>query len=172
LKYIILSFIILFSACSTRFPHKHKYYNSSNIYYNIASKHNINYKTIHAICFTESSENPYTIHVNKGRYRGSYYFKSKYKALSFIKNKLKYSNYDTGMCQINNWWLKRLNIPIEYLLDRDYNIELATKIYKQNLKKCNNNIYCALSLYNTGKKKSKTGILYAKKVLKNRYILY
>jgi len=99
-------------------------------------------------------------------------FRSKYAALKYIKRNLKNSNFDTGYCQINSWWLKRLNINVEKLLDKNYNIDLAVRIYKDNLRICKNDIYCALSMYNTGKKNSSIGKRYANRVLKNRKKLY
>ncbi len=77
-------------------------------------------------------------------------------------------NYDIGICQINKVHLKRLKLDNEELLDRELNIDIAAKIYKYNLGKCNDEIICALSMYNTGYKNSTVGKKYAKKVLKVR----
>jgi len=176
-NFFLLILIIFFSSCSTRFAHSHKIHNYSktsnlSLYKSQSAKHNVNYKTVHAICFTESSESPYVIHVNEGKYSGPHRFKTSRSALNYINRKLQYSNYDTGICQINSWWLNRLNITPSHLLDKKYNIGLAAKIYSDNLKRCKNEIYCALSIYNTGKKKSSIGKKYAHKVLKNRRYLY
>jgi len=81
-------------------------------------------------------------------------------------------NYDIGLCQINSWWLSRLNLKNEDLLDYRLNIFVAAKIYNDNVKLCNGDIYCALSMYNTGKKNSSIGIKYAKKVLAIRQKIY
>ena len=75
-------------------------------------------------------------------------------------------SYDVGICQINNQHLDRFNLDNEDLLDIEHNIEVATKIYKYNINKCKNDIICALSMYNTGKRKSEIGKKYAKKVLR------
>lgn len=77
-------------------------------------------------------------------------------------------SYDIGLCQINNWWLKKLNIKNHELLNPKKNIFVAAKIYNENVKICKGNIYCALSMYNTGKKKSIIGNKYAKRVIKIR----
>lgn len=189
MKYILLIFLIFFSACSTRGPgvYRHSYavvykkpipYKNNQkinyhkhdwIYKTESRKLNVNYKIIRAICFTESSGNPFTIHVNNGKYKGAHRFKSKWAAINFIKKYLKHSSYDSGICQINNYWIKKLHISHKKIFDKKFNIRLASKIYKYNLKKCNNDIRCALSMYNTGKKHSDIGMEYANIVLKNNY---
>jgi soluble lytic murein transglycosylase-like protein len=83
-----------------------------------------------------------------------------------------FANYDIGVCQINKLWLKKMGLDNEDLLDRETNINVAAKIYLNNVRRCKNNIYCALSLYNTGKKNSKIGKKYANKVLKARKKLF
>ena len=174
---------MVFTGCSTRFVKKHNYYSNksnnynssesnSDLYYRIASKYNINYKTLHAICFTESSEEPFVIHVNGGYYSGSHRFSSASQSLNYINRYLGDSNFDIGFCQINNWWINRLNISHSQLLTKSFNIDLAASIYRDNLKRCNNDVNCALSLYNTGKKWSSIGKKYSKRVLLNRSKLY
>ena len=62
-------------------------------------------------------------------------------------------------------YLKKFNIDNEDLLDSETNITIASKIHYLNMVACKQDITCALSLYNTGKKKSIQGLAYAKKVL-------
>ena len=158
-KSFFILLLVFFSACSTRFTKNEIHYDkrisyTNNIYQQVASKYNINYKTMHAICFTESSEREFVINVNNGPYRGHYNFKSKYAALRFIQ-KIKNYSFDTGLCQINNQWLDKFNLEHIDLLNKYINLEVATIIYKKNVQACNNNIVCALSMYNTGKKHHK-----------------
>lgn len=170
---LLILFSILLTGCSTRFSSPQVYYDnlSSGLYKNYGYKYDINYKTLHAICFTESSGKKYEINVNNGPYKGTYNFKFKYKALSFM-NKLKRYNYDTGLCQINNQWLKKFHLNKAALLNKYINIDIAAKIYKENIKTCHDNLFCALSLYNTGHKYSRIGYAYARRVIKNREKLY
>jgi len=178
IKILLFSTIILLiSGCSTRFKHStYKNYSSksdsSNIYIKAAKKHSINPKTLHAICVIESGEHPYAININTGKYKGSKYFKSYSSANNFMDRYLYSSNYDIGYCQINNWWLTRLNLNNEDLLDKYLNVDIAAKIYKDNVKRCKGEIVCALSMYNTGKGNSSIGKKYAKKVLRQRRKLY
>jgi len=146
--------------------------NYLEIYKEKAKLYKIDYKTLRAIAEVESDNIPYVINVNKKekKYEGSHVFKTVKEADEYMdkvleKNKL---NYDIGICQINSWWLKRLKLKNEDLLNPTKNIEISARILKHNLYICNNNLECALSVYNTGKKDSKVGNLYAKKVLKAR----
>lgn len=170
LKYLLLFFIlILISGCSSK--------SINQIFIEKGKKYNVNYKTLYAICKHESNHKTNVINVNKSIFniqKGSHYFTSAFKAnlyMDFILDPL-LLNYDIGICQINKIHLKRLNLDNEDLLDRELNIDIAAKIYKYNLKKCNNRIICALSMYNTGYKNSKIGRAYAKKVLRIRKKLW
>ena len=185
-KYYFLMIILILSGCSTRFVDKYgkvytrhgyenynyvnKKYSSKDklfIYKKYSKKYNLDHRLIRAICFTESSEKEFTLRINTGPQKGSYYFKNKYEVLNKINNNKKYS-YDIGLCQINNWWGKRLSLEDKDILLLKNNIKLASKIMRDNLNVCNGDIKCSLSRYNTGLKKSKKGMLYAKKVLRNK----
>lgn len=172
----ILLIFIIFSGCSTRFKNNpNTNMINKSLYKKISSKYKIDYKILHAICFTESSEDPFVINVNsKGKLKGTHRFKNKHSANSFIRKNLHTSNinYDIGFCQINSWWLLRLNITSYSLLNKEYNLNVAAKIFKDNLIRCKNNVLCALSIYNTGRKNSKIGKKYTALVLKNKRLLY
>lgn len=138
-----------------------------------SKKHNVNPKTIKAICKAESGLRPYVVNVNKSIFdiqRGPHYFDTWIGAntyMDFVLDPLML-NYDVGLCQINKAHLSRMGLDNEDLLDPEKNIDAACKIYKWNVKKCKGDIMCALSMYNTGKAKCKTGYKYANKVLKIR----
>ena len=126
-----------------------------------------------AICKKESNFNPYVINVNKSLFdiqKGPHSFTNWISANAYMDLVLDplFLNYDIGICQINKLHLDRLGLDNEELLNEETNIEVAAKIYKWNLKSCNGNTMCALSMYNTGYKNSSIGKRYAKKVLKNR----
>lgn len=153
--------LISVSGCTIKKP---------NYFVEIARKENVNHKTIRAICEHESGNYDYVVNVNKSRWnwkQGPHYFKNKIAANFFMDIYLKPfgMNYDIGVCQINSQHFKRFNLDNEDLLDRETNIMVAAKIYKANVIACNNEIVCALSLYNTGRKNSTIGKAYAKKVL-------
>ncbi len=163
-----LSTIVLVSGCTIKKP---------RFYVEIAKAENVNYKTIRAICEHESGNYDYVINVNKSRWgwkQGAHYFKNKMAANIFMDVYLKpfNMNYDVGVCQINTIHLKRFNLDNEDLLDKATNIRIASKIYKENVITCKGEIMCALSMYNTGRKKSTIGTAYANKVLKIRSRLY
>ncbi len=184
IKYmLLLVFIILISGCST-----HTHYHSKpikkivkkspvphNVFVKAGRKFGINYKTLRAIAEVESNNNSLTVNVNKGsRYQGGHRFNSITEANTFMDYTLdrEDANYDVGVCQINTWWFDKLNLTNEMLLNPKKNIETAAYIYKYNLSLCNNEINCALSMYNTGKKNSEIGKKYTKKVLLARAKLY
>ncbi len=157
--------IILFVGCSSKSLYQK--------FYDIAKEHNINHKTLIAICKKESNLKPYVINVNKSIFdiqRGPHYFNNSFSAnmyMDFVLDPL-FLNYDIGMCQINKIHLDRFNLDNEDLLDDETNIDIAAKIYKWNVQACNGDIRCALSMYNTGKKDSSIGSIYANKVLRKR----
>ncbi|MEA3553936.1 MAG: transglycosylase SLT domain-containing protein [Campylobacterota bacterium] len=143
------------------------------IFFEKGLKYNVNHKTLYAICKVESNHNENVVNVNKSIFniqQGPHYFNSAFKAnlyMDYILDPL-LLNYDIGICQINKQHLDRLDLDNEDLLDRELNIDTAAKIYKYNLGKCNNEIVCALSMYNTGYKNSTVGRRYAQKVLRIR----
>jgi soluble lytic murein transglycosylase-like protein len=166
IKYLLLfSITILMSACSQK--------SISQIFIEKGKKYNVNFKTLYAICKHESNHKSNVVNVNRSIFnvqRGSHYFSSAFKAnlyMDYVLDPL-LLNYDIGICQINKVHLKRLDLDNEDLLDREINIDTAAKIYKYNLRKCRNEIICALSMYNTGRKNSTIGKRYAKKVLRIR----
>ena len=167
MKQLFLTFllIIFYSGCSSKSLYQK--------FYDIANEHNINHKTLIAICKKESNLKPYVVNVNKSLFniqRGGHYFDTAFGAnmyMDFILDPL-FLNYDIGMCQINKIHLDRFDLDNEDLLDEDTNIEIAAKIYKWNVKACNGDIRCALSMYNTGYKNSTIGKVYASKVLRKR----
>lgn len=166
LKYLnILIFVFIFTGCASKtLNQKFQYY---------AKQERINYKTLMAICKKESGLTNYVVNVNKSILdiqKGPHYFDTYIGANLYMDLVLDplLLNYDVGICQINKIHLDKYDIDNEDLLDEDKNIEIASKIYNWNVRRCNGNIYCALSLYNTGKKNSSIGRTYAKKVLKIR----
>lgn len=161
----IIIIILMMTGCSSK----------KNYFIEASKKYNINYKTLRAIAEVESNNYEYVINVNKNHiFKGPHIFDNYFTANMYMDLVLDptFANYDVGVCQINTFWLDKLGIDNEDLLDRKTNIYIAAKIYKDNLKRCKNNIYCALSMYNTGKKKSKAGYKYAKKVIKARNKLF
>lgn len=161
----ILPFII--SGCSQKEP---DYY-----FKKAGKKHNIDYKIMRSIAEVESNNRDYVINVNGSHlFKGSHYFESSFKANLYMDLVLDitFANYDIGVCQVNKWWLDKFDIDNEDLLDRETNINYATIIFKDNLKVCKEDIRCALSRYNTGKKSSKIGFKYADKVLSAKKRLF
>ena len=140
-------------------------------------RHNINYKTLHAICMKESKMTSNVVNVNSSVFniqQGPHYFDNWFTAnmyMDIILDPLGL-NYDVGICQINKTHLDRNYLDNEDLLDDGTNIDMAAKIYAYNVKACKGNLACALSMYNTGKKSSSIGLRYAKQVIKIRKTLY
>ncbi len=164
-KYIFIITLLVFTGCSRK-P-------LNVIFLEKSQKYNVSHKTLNAICKVESNHNENVINVNKSLFniqQGPHYFSSAFKANLYMDYVLDpiLLNYDIGICQINKQHLKRLNLDNEELLDRELNIDIAAKIYKYNLNKCNNNRTCALSMYNTGYANSTKGKRYAQKVLRAR----
>jgi hypothetical protein len=162
---VFLFLILSFSGCASK--------TTLQIFKEESKRQNINFKTMYSICKKESSLNNNVVNVNKSILdiqRGPHYFKSSFKTnlyMDFVLDPLNL-NYDIGICQINKQHLKKNNLDNEDLLDIRTNVRLATSIYKYNLKKCDFKIICALSMYNTGKRKSSIGFKYANNVLKIR----
>lgn len=165
LKCILAGFGVLFlSGCGM---------SQQELFVHYSKKHNVNHKTMKAICKTESGLRPYAINVNKSLFnvqKGPHYFDTWIGANAYMDLVLDplFLNYDVGLCQINKSHFERMGLDNEDLLDEEKNIEAACKIYSYNVKACDGDLYCALSMYNTGKKHCAAGLQYAQKVLKNR----
>lgn len=157
---LLVLLIIFISGCSSKINH----------FENLSKKENIDTKLIEAICYVESKHTNNVVNVNSSVFniqKGSHYFDSFITANMYMDLVLDpmLLNYDIGICQVNKLHLKKYNLDNEDLLDEETNISIALKILKWNLKKCNFNKVCALSMYNTGYKNSTIGKQYAKRVL-------
>lgn len=163
----ILVLVFIFTGCANK--------ELKEIFIEKAEKENIDYKMLMAICKHESGFKEYAINVNKSIFnlhQGPHFFSSKFSANFYMDYVLDpmLLNYDVGFCQINKQHLKTFNLSNEDLLDKEENITIAARIYKQNIVSCKGNEWCALSMYNTGKENSNVGKKYAQKVisLKNK----
>lgn len=162
---LVLIFGFVFIGCSSK--------TLTQKFIEKSKQEKVNYKTLMAICKKESGFKPYVINVNNSIFniqKGPHYFDNWFTANLYMDTVLDplFLNYDIGLCQINKIHLVRFSLDNEDLLDDEVNIEIAAKIYNWNVRACNGDIICALSLYNTGRKKSSIGREYANKVLKIR----
>lgn len=162
MKYIFLIVLIFLTGCSTK--HLNEQIND------IAIEQKVDPLVIKSICYMESGLKPLAINVNKSLFniqQGPHFFDTSIGANIYMDTVLDPLglNYDIGLCQINKQHLNKFEIDNEDLLDSEINIEIASKIHYLNMKACQQNLICALSLYNTGKKNSIQGLAYAKKVL-------
>jgi hypothetical protein len=83
-----------------------------------------------AIARVESGGTPYALNV-EGR---GYFFDSKEEALAAASEaQAAGKSFDSGIMQINNWWLKRYDIPLEAVFDPAANILLGSWILRQEL---------------------------------------
>lgn len=162
MQYIFLIVLIFFTGCSTK--------NLNEQINDIAKKERVDPLIIKSICYMESGLKPLAINVNSSLFniqQGAHFFDTSIGANIYMDTVLDPLglNYDIGLCQINKQHLNKFEIDNEDLLDSEINIEIASKIHYLNMKACKQNLICALSLYNTGKKNSIQGLAYAKKVL-------
>lgn len=83
-----------------------------------------------AIARVESGGAPYALNV-EGR---GYFFDNKVDAVAAAEKAAAAGrSFDSGMMQINNWWLKRYGIPLEAVFDPAANILLGSWILRQEL---------------------------------------
>ena len=83
-----------------------------------------------AIARVESGGTPYALNI-EGR---GYFFDSKEEALAAASEaQAAGQSFDSGIMQVNNWWLKRYGIPLEAVFDPAANILLGSWILKQEL---------------------------------------
>lgn len=160
--FILIIFAFFITGCANK--------ELNEIFIEKAEKEKIDYKMLMSICKHESGFKEYAINVNKSIFnlqQGPHFFSSKFSANVYMDYILEpmFLSYDVGICQINNQHLKKHNLSNEDLLNKEENITIAAKIYKQNLISCKGNEKCALSMYNTGKKESTIGKKYAENVL-------
>lgn len=83
-----------------------------------------------AIAHVESGFNPWAVNIEgKG-----YQFDSKEDALAKAQEAQNSGrSFDVGVMQVNNWWLKKFDIPLEAALDPEANIYLGGWILKQEI---------------------------------------
>ena len=83
-----------------------------------------------AIADVESGHNPWALNIEgKG-----YQFASKEKALTMAKQAdAEGRSFDSGIMQVNNFWLKKYGIPLEAAFDPQANIYLGSWILKQEI---------------------------------------
>jgi hypothetical protein len=159
---LLFTSLIVLSGCTSK--------TLSEKFQETAHEHQLDYKTLMAICKKESGLQSNVVNVNESIFdfqRGGHYFDYGFTTnlyMDFVLDPL-LLNYDIGLCQINKIHLDRFDVDNEDLLDEETNIEIAARIYKWNLKACRGNVMCALSMYNTGVGNSPRGRLYAQKVL-------
>jgi len=159
-----LFFILLFSGCAAK----------PDPFHLAGKKHGVNPKTLKAISVVESGGQDNILYVNSWLFKGPHKFDNWFTTNLYMDLVLDpfFQNYDIGMCQINSQWIDKFDLDNEDLLDRYINVDAAARIYKYNVRVCKGEIYCALSMYNTGYKHSTIGLKYAKKVLRARKKLF
>ena len=83
-----------------------------------------------AIAHVESGLSPWALNIEGKGYR----FDSKEKALKMAKEaETEGRSFDSGVMQVNNFWLKKYGIPLEAALDPLANIYLGSWILKQEI---------------------------------------
>jgi hypothetical protein len=105
------------------------YFESASIVYNLPTD------LIMAVSKVESSYKPWTLNISGE----PYFFSSKEWALAKAKTALESGlSFDVGMMQINSWWLKKYDIPLEAALDPLANIYFGSWILDYEIKRHNN----------------------------------
>lgn len=85
-----------------------------------------------AIAHVESGLSPWALNIEGRRYQ----FESKEKALEKAKEaEAEGRSFDSGVMQVNNFWLKKYGIPLEAALDPLANIYLGSWILKQEIER-------------------------------------
>lgn len=85
---------------------------------------------IKAIAKTESNYHPWAVNI-AGR---SYYPETREEALDLIRSAMaRRKSVDIGIMQLNSWWLKRLKLTPEQILDPEPNILMGSWILAQEL---------------------------------------
>ena len=167
IEFIFLIVVItIFSGCSTK-----------NYFAESSKKHRVNYHILRSIAEVESGNRSNVINVNESIFniqQGPHYFDNWFTANLYMDTILDplFLSYDVGVCQVNNMHLDRNDLDNEDLLDDEINIDLAAKILRYNLKKCDGNYRCAINMYNTGQKDSAVGRRYVNKVMRARRKLF
>ncbi len=98
-----------------------------------------------AIARVESGGTPYALNI-EGR---GYFFDNKAEAVAAVEQAQSLGqSFDSGIMQINNWWLKRYGIPLEAMFDPAANILLGSWILKQELDR-HGNTWTAVARYHS-----------------------
>lgn len=85
---------------------------------------------IKAIAKTESNYHPWAVNI-AGR---SYYPETREEALNLVRSAVaRKKSFDIGIMQLNSWWLKRLKLTPEQVLDPEPNILMGSWILAQEL---------------------------------------
>lgn len=110
-----------------------------------ASEVNVPAELTQAIARVESGGSPYALNVEgKG-----YVFASREEALAAAKQaEAAGQSFDSGIMQINNWWLKRYGIPLEAAFEPEANILLGSWILRQELNRAGD-VWTAVARYHS-----------------------
>lgn len=118
---------------------------------------------IKAIAQTESNFHPWAVNI-AGR---SYYPETREEALSLIRSAMARSkSVDIGIMQLNSWWLKRLKLTPEQVLDPEPNILMGSWILAQELNRYGYHWKAVGSYHTPVDKNPERARQYASKVLK------
>ena len=117
---------------------------------------------IKAIAETESDYHPWAVNV-AGR---SYYPETREEALSLIHSAMsRKKSFDIGIMQLNSWWLKRLKLKPEQVLDPEPNILMGSWILAQELNRYGYHWKAVGSYHTPADKNPERARQYASKVL-------
>lgn len=106
--------------------------NASDLFDEPCKRYGIPKKLVLAIAKTESSLDPWVINVAGRDYRA----KSREQALSIIHAaKARGLSHDMGIMQINDWWLRKLNISPETALEPENNVTLGVWILAREIRR-------------------------------------
>lgn len=129
-----------------------------------ASEQNIPVELPLAIARVESGNVPWALNIEgKG-----YLFGTKQEAVSKATEAAEAGkSFDSGLMQINNFWLKKYNIPIEAAFDPQANVFLGSWILKQEIKSHGDNWLGVGAYHSTDPARSRNYIELVKKAIES-----
>lgn len=145
MKAIYLTFFVLAMLCSTANASQDK--DLPSIFQAASQSVGVPQNVIIAIAKVESGFNPWALNI-EGR---SYHFDTKAGAVAKADEALKAGqSFDVGLMQINNWWLKRFNIPLADAFNPETNIYFGSWILKQEMER-HGDLWLAVGAYHSPK---------------------
>jgi len=119
-------------------------------------EYGVPYEILYALATVESGLNPLAVNI-AGR---SYYPRTREEVLRLIGGE---RNYDLGLMQINSYWVRKLDLRPEWLLDPGFNAKVGAFVLRYCMSRFGNT-WKAIDCYHRGESRARERSSYVSRV--------